>query len=474
MSRILIDGRFIGVGESVQRYTLEVLVGVLGLDKINKYTLLVRPQGMKIAESAIASFIKSKRCAIEVLDIPHYSISEQTKLLKYLNKNKYDLVHFTQFNHPIRYRGDYVVTIHDLTMFGHLHRMNPIKKLGFVGVMKSAVKDSQAIITISNTSRKDIIESYKVNPEKIVVTYLGVDNKFNLKIKNQKSKLLKFRNKYKIGENYILYTGMWKKHKNLVRLLKAFEQYLIQKSKFKSQNYNSKLITKKALEAHEASEACSLQLVLVGKIDKGEPEVMREIERINTHTDFVHPPAARQQSSSLGGQQLRAGREDTEKVKSEIRSSTSSDRPEESNGRNPKSETNSNDKNPNELKSYNLQPVVATGFIDEEELPVAYAGAMAYVIPSLSEGFGLPPLEAMACGTPVLSAKTSAMPEILGGAPLYFDPYNIDDIAKKIEKIAGDEALQAELSKRGLEQVKKYSWGKTAKETLSVYKSTLR
>jgi glycosyltransferase involved in cell wall biosynthesis len=65
------------------------------------------------------------------------------------------------------------------------------------------------------------------------------------------------------------------------------------------------------------------------------------------------------------------------------------------------------------------------------------------------------------------------MPEILGGAPLYFDPYNIDDIAKKIEKIAGDKALQAELSKRGLEQVKKYSWGKTAKETFGVYRSVL-
>ena len=139
---------------------------------------------------------------------------------------------------------------------------------------------------------------------------------------------------------------------------------------------------------------------------------------------------------------------------------------------NPTDKTRQNP-NPNKLRSYDLKPIVTTGFIDEEELPIAYAGAVAYVIPSLSEGFGLPPLEAMACGTPVLSARTSAMPEILGNAPLYFDPYNISDIANKIEKLIDDNKLQSELSKRGLEQVKKYSWEKTAKETLEVYNSAL-
>ena len=423
MHRILIDGRFIGVGESIQRYTLEILKRILTLDHENQYTLLVRPQGKKIAEAFLPNKLTPKTYNLEILDVAHYSIAEQTRLLSYLNKKKFDLVHFTQFNHPIRYRGDYVVTIHDLTMFGHLHRMNPLKKLGFAGVMKSAVKDSRKIITISETSKKDIIESYKVDPGKIVVTHLGVDKKFNTSIKYQVSSIKNFKKKYGIEGDYILYTGMWKKHKNLTRLFKAFEIF--------HKKVETTLIdpADKALKRKigQRSTVNDLQLVLVGKIDKGEPEVLREIERINkVEISRINP---------------------TDKTR-----------------QNP---------NPNKLRSYDLKPIVTTGFIDEEELPIAYAGAVAYVIPSLSEGFGLPPLEAMACGTPVLSARTSAMPEILGNAPLYFDPYNISDIANKIEKLIDDNKLQSELSKRGLEQVKKYSWEKTAKETLEVYNSAL-
>ena len=80
--------------------------------------------------------------------------------------------------------------------------------------------------------------------------------------------------------------------------------------------------------------------------------------------------------------------------------------------------------------SLGRKAVVTTGFVLEDELPLAYAGASAYIIPSLSEGFVLPPLEAMACGTPVISSRESCMPEILENAPL-FDPYDIGDIAKK-------------------------------------------
>jgi len=345
MHRILIDGRFIGVGESIQRYTLEILKRILTLDHENQYTLLVRPQGKKIAEAFLPNKLTPKTYNLEILDVAHYSIAEQTRLLSYLNKKKFDLVHFTQFNHPIRYRGDYVVTIHDLTMFGHLHRMNPLKKLGFAGVMKSAVKDSRKIITISETSKKDIIESYKVDPGKIVVTHLGVDNKFNTSIKYQVSSIKNFKKKYGIEGDYILYTGMWKKHKNLTRLFKAFEIF--------HKKVETTLIdpADKALKRKigQRSTVNDLQLVLVGKIDKGEPEVLREIERINkVEISRINP---------------------TDKTR-----------------QNP---------NPNKLRSYDLKPIVTTGFIDEEELPIAYAGAVAYVIPSLSEGFGLPPLDGL-------------------------------------------------------------------------------
>ena len=389
MQSILIDGRFVGVGDSMTRYTLETLKRLLPLDKENKYTILLRPQGLKVLDQWIKGDLR-KRLKTEVLDIPHYSMSEQSKLLHWLNEKKFDLVHFVQFNHPIRYRGKFVITIHDLTLLGHLHRMNFARKLGFRVAMKSAVKNSSKIITVSQTSKDDIVDYYKIDPNKIVVTHLAVDDRYTSNLKSQISKIRKFKEKYKIVGDYILYTGMWQRHKNLLRLMRAFEQVKKQSPRDINQ--------------------INIQLVLVGKIDKDEPEILKEIDRIN---------------SSL------------------------------------------------HLTSHISQPIVTTGFIDEEELPLAYAGALAYCIPSLSEGFGLPPLEAMASGTPVISSNISAMPEILGKAPLYFDPYDVDDMAKAMAKVIKSKELRDQLSRRGLEQVKKYNWQDTAEKTLCVYKSVL-
>jgi glycosyltransferase involved in cell wall biosynthesis len=127
------------------------------------------------------------------------------------------------------------------------------------------------------------------------------------------------------------------------------------------------------------------------------------------------------------------------------------------------------------LLSLNSQPstILTTGFILEEELPIAYAGASLYAIPSLSEGFGWPPLEAMACGTPVISSNISCMPEILGYAPCYFDPYDIDDIAAAISKVLSDQKLSNDLREKGLQRAKIYDWNKTASATFKVYKRAL-
>ena len=172
MKKILIDGRFVGVGSSITIYTLEILSRILGLDKENNYTLLIRPQGTeKLADFPI--FESANNLKVEVSDIPHYSLAEQTKLLKYLNHTKYDLVHFTQFNHPIFYHGKYVVTIHDLTQFTEIFKTNLVKHFAFKKVMQSAVKDSAKIISVSETTKKDIVKRFGVQLEKIEVTYLG-------------------------------------------------------------------------------------------------------------------------------------------------------------------------------------------------------------------------------------------------------------------------------------------------------------
>lgn len=113
--------------------------------------------------------------------------------------------------------------------------------------------------------------------------------------------------------------------------------------------------------------------------------------------------------------------------------------------------------------------VLITEFISEEELDNLYKNASLFVFPSLCEGFGLPPLEAMKRGVPVVSSNAACLPEILGNAVLYFNPLDIDDMADKIKKVLADEDLRKDLIQKGFEQIKKYNWQKTARETLEIY-----
>src|SRR3989344_1984911 len=346
MKRILIDGRFIGVGESISRYTLELLAHILEIDKENEYTLLIRPQGEEVIEKSEISFesepegsslrvddrnpkslrepegsseprtaetnSKFPNLKVETLNIKHYSVGEQTKLLKYLNRQKFDLVHFPQFNHPIRYKGKYVVTIHDLILLNHA-KVGLLKRLAFVPVLKSAVKDSAAIITASEETKREIIYTLRVDEKKISLIHHGIDhNKFNIRAKSERVLLDEFCQKNKIEDDYFLYVGAWKSHKNILRMLEAYEKFIQNNEKF-------------------------VHLVLVGKIDKKEKAILAAIDRINK-------------------------------------------------SRTPNSEL--------------LTPIVTAGPIaNDDELAAVYAGAIAYVMPSLAEGFGWPPLEAMACGT---------------------------------------------------------------------------
>jgi glycosyltransferase involved in cell wall biosynthesis len=127
--------------------------------------------------------------------------------------------------------------------------------------------------------------------------------------------------------------------------------------------------------------------------------------------------------------------------------------------------------------------VMFPGYIPVSELPLWYNAAELFVYPSLYEGFGLPPLEAMACGTPVVTANTSSLPEVVGEAPgtgsqghsagLTVDPLDVAGLAEAMRRVLGDEALRQEMRKRGLQRAKGFSWTKTAQETVQVYQRAM-
>jgi glycosyltransferase involved in cell wall biosynthesis len=113
--------------------------------------------------------------------------------------------------------------------------------------------------------------------------------------------------------------------------------------------------------------------------------------------------------------------------------------------------------------------VVLTGFVGDADLPALYGGASVFVFPSLYEGFGLPPLEAMACGTPVVTSNRSSLPEVVGDAGLLVDPHDADAIATAIERLAADSELSAGLIDRGLARARSFTWERAAHAHRRVY-----
>jgi glycosyltransferase involved in cell wall biosynthesis len=117
--------------------------------------------------------------------------------------------------------------------------------------------------------------------------------------------------------------------------------------------------------------------------------------------------------------------------------------------------------------------VIFPGYVPDEDLPAIYTGAQALVFPSLYEGFGLPVLEAMACGTPVVTSCTSSLPEVGGDAALYCNPTDEEEMTEATRRLLCDTALQEEMQARGLAQAAQFLWEQAAKETRTVYDAVL-
>jgi glycosyltransferase involved in cell wall biosynthesis len=114
--------------------------------------------------------------------------------------------------------------------------------------------------------------------------------------------------------------------------------------------------------------------------------------------------------------------------------------------------------------------VILPGYVPESDLPALYSGALCFIYPSYFEGFGLPPLEAMQCGVPVIVGNRTSLPEVVGDAAILVDPFDVNSLAAAIEKVISDSDLRARLSVKGLARSKLFNWRETARQTLAVYR----
>ncbi len=282
-----------------------------------------------------------------------------------------------------------VVTIFDLS-FLHFPEMFTQRDLWQLkNWTKFSVENAGHIITISDSSKKDIAKQYGIKEEKMTVAYPGYDkDKFKVPDsrsgrggQKEKLKVEEIKEKYKLGDSYIIYIGTIQPRKNLKRLMEAF--------------------------AGVVGERSDLELVIVGKTrGEGRQGWMYE--------DILSTP------QDLG-------------IADKVR---------------------------------------FLGFVPTEDLGPLLSGALAFIQPSLWEGFGIPVLEAMAMGVPVIVSDVSSLPEVVGQAGLLIDPYSVDQIEQAIRVMISDKTLRQKYSKAGITRAQKFTWDKMAEVVLKVFEKS--
>lgn len=380
--KIGIDARFYGVA-GPGRYVSNLISELEKIDQKNQYIIFLTKKGSDLYHPKNPNFKKW------IADIPWYTIMEQTNLFTEFLRADLDLLHVPHFNVPILYTRKTIITIHDLTM----HEFNstavttlpgPLyeaKKLAYKLVINRAASRAKKIIAPSGTVRDEIIQKLKKKPEKIIVTYEGVDQGLLANSPRDERVLLTRIEEMGIKSRYFLYVGSAYPHKNLNTLIVSYKEFL----------------SRSGLEN---------QLVLAGKID-----------------DFSQRIAAFSHALNLDQKVIYAAKFSENK------------------------------------------------YVSDKDLAYLYRGALAYIFPSLKEGFSITPLEAQAFGVPVVLSDIPTHREIFGDSVLYFDPKSNIDITEKLNQIVVDQNLRHDLINRGFENVKKYSWTKMAEETLKVYES---
>lgn len=296
---------------------------------------------------------------------------EQTVLPAIVRRYKIDVLHSPHYTIPLLNPSRSVVTFCDMTFFLYPKLHSFWKRVFFNSMMRISSRRASGIITISESTKRDLLCIFKGISNKVHAIPLGVDSIFS-PIKDQNSiRQICSRHGLQMGE-YILFVGLLEPRKNIPILLHAFRELV--------------------------DRGIQKRLAIVGKRGWMYDNIFSTVQSLDLR-DFV----------------------------------------------------------------------VFTNYVPEEELPYLYNGACLFVYPSFYEGFGLPVLEAMSCGTPVVTSNISSMPEIVGDAGLLVDPYNVRQLANAILRIVDDDDYRRSMQERGLQRAAQFSWEKTARKTINVY-----
>ncbi len=364
--RVAIDARKLhdfGIGT----YIRNLLRHLARLDHESEFVLLVGEGDLDISAQLGPNF----RTVLE--PSPNYSIQEQLHIPWTLRRERPDVFHAPHYVLPFGVRCRSVVTIHDC-----IHLMFPQylpSRMAYLYARASlwnAATRSSRILTVSEASKRDILHFFDVEPDKIEVVYNAIDERFwNRPDEGDVSRV---RERYQLTSRFVLYVGNIKPHKNLVRLIEAFD-----------------LVRKRGLD--------DVKLLIIGD----------EISKLPALRRAVH----------------------SHKLHKEVR---------------------------------------FLGYVRDETLAILYRLASAFAFPSLYEGFGLPALEAMASGTPVVTSNVSSLPEVVDDAAVLVDPYSVDAIADGLIRVLSDPVLAADLSRRGLMRARDFSWERSVARTREIYR----
>ncbi len=366
--RIAIDAHSVGakLGGN-ESYAVNLIEALAQVDDVNDYTLYVTT-----AEAHARFHHRWPNFKVRTT-LPHTPLIRiPLTLSAELRKHPVDVLH-VQFTAPPFCPCPVVVSIHDLS-FEHLpHTFHRRSRTQLRLTVRHSAKRAAKILTLSEHTRRDIVDTYGIPADRITAIPLAAAEHFH-EVEDYRD-LQRVRHTYGINGPYILSVGSIQPRKNLARLVNAYASL---RGKF--------------------DEAELPKLVLVGKCAWLYDETLRALDQTG-------------------------------------------------------------------LK----ESVILTGYVPESDLPALYSDALCFVYPSYFEGFGLPPLEAMKCGTPVIVGNQTSLPEVVGDAALTFDPFDVAALASAIEKLIKDSDLRGELSVKGLNRAKTFDWRETARRTLKIY-----